>query len=472
MAQLDGVKEIYLKTAPPSGVAPDAGYIYKWIEKINGDHMYKGMDSASNIFTIGTSGAAQIPARWEDNPLNGEGIRVVDNKEISIGRPGHGKEAVFGRGDSYTGVGNISVYTYDGATLVDVSQHATSESGSTISFPNTQAGTMIYMASLLDNGSDKLVHPGMKVDVVTGGVYGGGLGPGGIAIEFWNGSSWEEVNHMSTSSGAPYDSQGNEVLESIGVFQYLYNQAMVNFWEKNDPVNLGTAYYWVRYRLTGIVAISPVIEHIKLHPLGRLEINEDGFIARYGQARTVMQLPVYYGLFDAAGNSPSNVDFYLSDKLDVGMRENLFQSGTTDRSGFKIPLPKDICTACPIRLTFMFATSLNEPETEMNLKVRWGLFREGSGVYTSSSTAPTTAVGEKSITESITIPVNHRRKVMSHTMLIDVVEGMPSSNMLGTSGDYLVITFERNGSADTHNGNIQMIDVRGEYSSWTSGGHL
>jgi len=57
MAALDGIKEIFLKTGEPTGINPDAGYIFKWIEKVGLEHIYKGKDSSGNVFNIGTTGA-------------------------------------------------------------------------------------------------------------------------------------------------------------------------------------------------------------------------------------------------------------------------------------------------------------------------------------------------------------------------------------------------------------------------------
>lgn len=54
---LDGVKEIFLKSGEPgSGINPDSGYIYKWIEDDNGDKIYKYKDENGTIGNIGVKG--------------------------------------------------------------------------------------------------------------------------------------------------------------------------------------------------------------------------------------------------------------------------------------------------------------------------------------------------------------------------------------------------------------------------------
>jgi len=58
VAVLDGLKEILLSADPGIGIDPDAGYIFKWIEKVGLDHVYKGKDENGVVFDIGTSGSA------------------------------------------------------------------------------------------------------------------------------------------------------------------------------------------------------------------------------------------------------------------------------------------------------------------------------------------------------------------------------------------------------------------------------
>ena len=43
MAELDGVKEIFLKSAPPDGITPSVGFIYKWVEIDGANVLYKYM---------------------------------------------------------------------------------------------------------------------------------------------------------------------------------------------------------------------------------------------------------------------------------------------------------------------------------------------------------------------------------------------------------------------------------------------
>jgi len=58
MGVFDGLKEILLSADPGSGVNPDPGYIFKWIQKVGIDYLYKYKDENGVVGNIGSSGAA------------------------------------------------------------------------------------------------------------------------------------------------------------------------------------------------------------------------------------------------------------------------------------------------------------------------------------------------------------------------------------------------------------------------------
>ena len=57
---LDGKKELLLTTAPSSGVNPDTGYIYKWVEKVGSEYIYKCRDENGSDFNIGSNASSQF----------------------------------------------------------------------------------------------------------------------------------------------------------------------------------------------------------------------------------------------------------------------------------------------------------------------------------------------------------------------------------------------------------------------------
>lgn len=77
MAGLDGLKEILIASDPGSGVNPEAGYIYKWIEASGADYIYKYKTSAGVVGNIGTSGGGVQSVN------SGTGISVDNSDPIN-----------------------------------------------------------------------------------------------------------------------------------------------------------------------------------------------------------------------------------------------------------------------------------------------------------------------------------------------------------------------------------------------------
>jgi len=73
---LNGLTEIKMAGDPGQGINPETGYIFKWVEKVGADHLYKYKDSDGNIGYIGTQGAPDtfkwmLQAGCKDIPDNG-----------------------------------------------------------------------------------------------------------------------------------------------------------------------------------------------------------------------------------------------------------------------------------------------------------------------------------------------------------------------------------------------------------------
>lgn len=404
--------------------------------------------------------------KWETSGT--DGIAPIDNKELHIGLPEAGRESAFGGGDSYSGTTKCAIYTYNGTTFTDVTSNATSIDANKVSFPSNTDGNSIYIASILSNVGGKLAHPGLTIQVDTAAL----LGAGDIIFEFWNGSSWEEFNHMMASDSGKYLPYANAKFDQAGKFQVFFSQGIVSSWADSDPMSLGASYKWMRLRISGTVTTTPVFDRIRLHPPGRTEINEDGFATFYGAARPLQKFPLNYGTFQGAVNSPSDQDVYASDNLAIGMVDNLFLSNATDATGVMFALPRNICTSCPITIKFLFFATTNESSADVDFTVRWGLLSpsKSSSLYVSQAAAPTTMPDEKSLSGSYTMPANSQYNLQEVTVMLNIEDAIAERD--GGSGDYIIMSFERPGQADAYAGNIAMAEIDINYVTWKAGGHL
>ena len=404
---------------------------------------------------------------WEPNPLNGEGVRLIDNKEIAVGRPNYGKESVFGMGDSYTGVENIAVYSESYGTYTDRTSMISANDGTTLQFDNVLDGSCIYMASLLSNDDGPLCHVGIKADIDIEAV----LGTGSIVFEFWNGTIWEEFNHQSTQSNPPYLSFGNERFEQTGSYQYMYNHSIIENLVASDPVGLGIDYKWIRLRIDGGITRSPSFDKIKLHPEGRSEIDPDGTHLFYGASKPIRDMNITYGTFEGALSGPADKDIFFSDNLDIGRKKNKFEDTKIHRSGFTKRLPVGICTACPVTLHFLLMPNEDKLDGFVNFTIRWATVKAGNLCYDSTD-APTEFFNEQSITSFVEVLQVDRYKLRE--VRIDLTIPTAIAEDIEGNADYLVVTFERDSLnvGDTYTGDIIMCDVGGEYSSYLLGGHI
>lgn len=389
-----------------------------------------------------------------------EGIRPKHNKEIAVGHPDAGREAVFGEGDSYND--EIIVKTFDGANYYDrTSRIQTLGDGQTLGFESTSSNNIIYLSSN-KTSSDYLKHWGVKVNITTALV----IGSGSIVYEYYNGSSWVAFNHMVSDSSAPFKSYGNNMLDITGSYQFRYDTKINNDWSKVSVD--GDLRFWSRMRIVNSISSSLQIDYLKLHT-SRTEINGSGFVEYFGMARPIKPVRMNFGSWQAAAYSPANQDIYLSDGLGVGRVENQFEQAL-DRTGYSFIMPLDLDTSCGIKARFHW---YGESSSNGNIKftVRWSHSKSGDGVYSTTSSTPTTSSNERSITATIPFSSSEKEKLKTMDVYLEVPEVI--AEISKTEGADLWLTFERNGNdgADTYNGNVVMANVELFYMAWRDGGN-
>lgn len=109
---------------------------------------------------------AKLYAYILDIAEDDEGLNILG--ELHVGQPNSPAESVLGEGDSYTT--GMLIYTFDGtSTYVDITEAASTASGSSFSPPNGNIGTCFYIASILANSEDFLRHYGIKLKQIHSG---------------------------------------------------------------------------------------------------------------------------------------------------------------------------------------------------------------------------------------------------------------------------------------------------------------
>ena len=430
----------------------ESGFINLASCQLRGDELSIANFSVLNMFIF-------------DEKEGDEAARLV--AELSVGLPEKGRESVFGEGDSYTR--GMLVYQSGVASglFYDVSTDARNLT-STFGFPANASGDAIYIASDLINSSDYTKFYGIKSTNDTLAT----LGSGSIVWERWNGAGWEEFGVMSTASDGDYMHFANNIWQNRTSEQIRFDTVLAasGEWVKNDPISDGTDRYWVRAVITNPLTSLPVFNQFKLHS-SRTEINADGYIEFFGNARPLATIPFDINLVSPAVASPSNQDLYLSDTLDVGRTENSLVNNATDRIGFVTRPPIDMDTSSKLHLIVTFYGDGAAGGT-IDFTVRYGYSSEDNAdlIYPAVGTAPTT----HSTQVDVAVPVTSVAANLQQTFEMDLDISNLKTRRAGTSnnfGDLLWISIERDGTGDAYAGVVNLVQVSMLYIKWALGGH-
>jgi len=289
-----------------------------------------------------------------------------------------------------------------------------------------------------------------------------------IIIEYYNSESaaWEEVTFMNSDSDSPYVSYANHPISTTGSHQVRYNYGLRDAsWGKNDPMGLGVNYYWIRWRIISQIEPSS-IDQIKIHS-NRMEVNSDGWVEYFGTSRPIGLLPWFFNLAIASTNSPANADIFLSDKLHRGGKENRFQTGVTDSTGFSSAIPLDCDTSTPILIKFSYFFN-GATQGIADFTIRWGFAKEGDNIYTGTAGAPPTWTNEKS--KQISLNFDENNKFHWFEFYLDISDMLP--RRVANFPDVFFVNIERDGSNDTLDGDVVIPEILAYYLKWNNGGHI
>lgn len=389
-------------------------------------------------------------------------LRVAD--EFSVGFPGRGVDTCLGEGSPY--VNGMYVFGYNGSTFTNLTTEARSTGGTPFGFPGTTAGNMIYMSTLRTNAYTKAMSPFPGVVASTSTAAVGGE----IIIEAWNGSSWVEVNGMALAADEALGGRAyaKQYFQRTGQEEINFDKALPDTWQTNDPVSLGVSSYWIRFRIVSNLSTNPLFTKLFIQT-DRTEVTANGRMHYHGRSRPSGLLPIDSGIFNAANDSPSSSDVYLSVNLGVGRLENNFSPTNRNRASTVVPLPSNLDTSCKVVIkAFMIMNSSNTGN--IVLTARTASSSTGATIATSSGTAPALANGEQSVTKTVTPPTTGFRQFETE-FEIDLSDVLLVHD--DDSREILWLSLERVGSnvADTHPGRMILMQVECKYTMWAPGGH-
>ena len=387
--------------------------------------------------------------------------------ELQVGSVFNPTESVFGGGDSH----NFGIRAFH-CTATGPGDNGSSFNEITSSILLPGDGGVNAFAS---NGANQCLLVGCEIERFPGIKTLCTIAPAsGIGInyisEYYNGATWVPFSLMNTQANSPYDSFARSILPT-GSFQirHGYDPSLMSLLTLS-----GANCYWVRYRLLGPVGTNPIVDQIKLHPLGRVEINNSGFIEIFNDETKQRQI-INVNATVPSGGSPGNQQVFISDTLRVGLRENDFAPGADDFIGFVTTIPNNIDTSKLLNLVFKYYG-----ESAGTGDILWSIesayvrsFEDDtsalSDIFSSAGPAPVNAPGEIiNTTGSITVPINEDFKLKTYRIPLDVSSLICRRNTGSLDGDMLYVRIGRLGSngADTYPGATIVTGLSLEYTAW------
>jgi hypothetical protein len=323
---------------------------------------------------------------------NGDRITITGTTNYN------GLYEVFGAGEDTFEIeanwlGDDATGTWTNTGYIDKFTEASSPDSSTFAM-GADVNDALYLGSRVPiSASDYHRFFGIKFLTTVAAV----LGSGDMVAEYWNGSAWTAFNTMTCQSAVPYYRQGSKMFTATaGNYQMTFDPYINTDWTANDPVTLGTNYYWVRFRVTtATITTPPTFEQIKLHT-NRTELNADGYREMFGNARAYEGFPVFWNSFqDVQGVNVADQELHRSTNCRAAFLNNDFTSVGLD-VGAAFPLPRWVDTSAPLKVEVVIIPEVGGTPGGDEIEFTAYLNSSKAGTLIRTSTTGTTTAGEVS----------------------------------------------------------------------------
>lgn len=469
-----GEIELQLSTCRYNNIALNIGSAGS-NSKINGD-LFNALDSTSldinidstdaiidiqsgiiDILKISNPNDVKINARFQSTQFgaffhNILGDIVMGTKRVPA------KMAV---GEGTYDIDGVNIFTNDNlesGTWVDCTSGAVSIGAPPFNiFPSVLTGSCLYIGRN-DNPVGIKIHTTTATSSATPNTS--------LVWEYWNGSSWVGFNISQNTTVQPYYSTNGSFISTVGKYQIRFGIT------SNTPIVAktlnGLSKKWVRARIISDISSIPVGEYCKLH-VNATEINNNGFIEYYGNARHVADFNKW--VIHASNDLPGDSDLFIGQKLGINSKLNLFSSGVVSRIGMTGYIPVDADVGFPLKIKLSIVGNSNTPG-DVQFIVRYGTTNVSDSVFLINGEAPATGPNEQS--NSIIINIDSIKTEFRGTFSIDISDVL--TNPSNGEPDLLWLSVERDStvgnSNDTYPGNVSLIHFETQYIKMFSGGHI
>jgi hypothetical protein len=248
---------------------------------------------------------------------------------------------------------------------------------------------------------------------------------GAIEIAYWNGAAWVALNFMFSQGAAPYTSYGNATFTALGRSFCRFDTTTLSTLWTTTTVNGGTSAYYIRFRVTTILAVIPRLEWLK--PIfSSTSLEENGNVFHFGKSTTYKNIPFDVNSCQGFINSAANYDCFITKTFGCGRTANGLANN--DVLSGALFLPFDFNSAEPIELRIAYVGD-SASAVAVTLSVTMGCVLQGQTVY---GTAASAIAGPTSTEVSQTVNITTAGQALG---FVTIKSYMPWAKSVGTTGN-------------------------------------
>ena len=391
---------------------------------------------------------AQVNTAGLDNDIYmNPTYRIMSN--LAIGRHDLGNTSSFGDGGSY--VGHMSIKTYDGSSYV------TKVYGDLISLPNTSVNTAIYIGT-----THMIPFYGISFSMKE-------FINGSIVWEYYDSgtSSWLSFNIAETLNQSSTSNRGTAFTGvADNIYTIRFDDCIISGVKESSMSAKGWSMiaidsvtaYWIRIRISTTITRSFVVQNVRLKG-NYTSIRNNGTRSYHGEARSNVIVPAITS--DVAGTA-GTVTISISPSIAIAIREGSLSATVTSAVYFKYVLTEDMDTACGLKITVQYQTTLAPSGNTYAIVQVYTCVVSRYGRYD----ALNAEVYKQYSLNFRATDTRYKIRNLDHDLRMDISNNTP--------GDMLFIMVRRLGAdvSDTFTGTVNVTNINLEYKKWQDGSYL
>ena len=298
-----------------------------------------------------------------------------------------------------------------------------------------------------------------------------------LTWEYWNGVSWAILPFMIIHDRSPYSNDGTDsfgyndiLIPGTKISHNIYFGPIASSWA-TTTVN-GNLGYWVRMRITDAANITqvPVLDNILLGT-SHTEINKDGFVIYYGNARAMTSETIamtrLYGTGTTGEVAPTANRQICSGSLGgpiiaFNTPNALWGPGVITAAAFTWHPPENIDSSTPLKFYVAFSHDGSTGTQNSIWQIDYAFISSGGGTIAINSGTGTYATRTSGL---VTIPITAvAGDVEIGDIPLDITGLLPSGTII-----WFKISRQGTNISDTYIGNVYVSSIQFAYSTWAAG---